>query len=548
MPEGNEIDGWYRGGVSIDPGGRVRVPYGFATDSWADVGNLSVYRHDNGADPYELFDFFITQQEVGHIFDNYRRGKSGFSVRSASNRELYRYNTKMRDGAKGLGLLRNIYEDFALSLDYNFDQFWAALAPDIFRDNILASSLAFDHFARMAARPQEGNHYRDSDGIIRSSQDTTGDPGQTVVRIPNGATGYYGNIAYGGRPVENRLTDGYGEYDSDYTVNAGSYYGKLFTAMLYTESVDNFISDSRSDFVDARYRAVSLADLFPDGYRRWLGNMLTGDDFIKGARLRANNQGTPQKDADGFPSEAIGWTSWWGDTPRSCFPLDGTIACGTYGDGAAADMFPPQQSFPVAAIDPQVGWEQHKFFIAWTLMYLPENDKQTWLDMLRLWEVGVDADPGFENRIEFHNPEGKLYVAKTYGRETIFGKSVQRGIAARVLEYANELLEAGYVTDPGPDNDGDGKPDWQIPRISPQTGKPMVKWDPTVTAIDENGFLQPGGTPGCNADDSSGCTCTANRACLKLRDYVQVPFYLRAAMESYGFLYGLVGPGMKGVF
>ncbi|MBS1148939.1 MAG: hypothetical protein H6Q89_637, partial [Myxococcaceae bacterium] len=51
-----------RGTHGIDPLQRIRVPYGFATDRWADLGNLSVYRHDNGADPYELFDFLITQQ------------------------------------------------------------------------------------------------------------------------------------------------------------------------------------------------------------------------------------------------------------------------------------------------------------------------------------------------------------------------------------------------------------------------------------------------------------------------------------------------------
>ena len=44
-------------------------------------------------------------------------------------------------------------------------------------------------------------------------------------------------------------------------MNAGSYYDKINTAMLFTESIDNFISTSRSDLVDARYRAVSLADL-----------------------------------------------------------------------------------------------------------------------------------------------------------------------------------------------------------------------------------------------------------------------------------------------
>src|SRR5690606_29413658 len=95
---------FYGEGRAIDIYGRTRVPYAFATDSWADLGNLAVYRHDNGADAYELFNFFITEQETRHIFDNYRRGRHGFSVRSASGRILWRYNEKMRDGAKGLGL------------------------------------------------------------------------------------------------------------------------------------------------------------------------------------------------------------------------------------------------------------------------------------------------------------------------------------------------------------------------------------------------------------------------------------------------------------
>ena len=83
-----------------------------------------------------------------------------------------------------------------------------------------------------------------------------------------------------------------------------------------------------------------------------------------------------------------------------------------------------QSAFSVA-IDPQVGWEQQKFLIAWTMMYLPANQEQRWIDMLRIWEFGVDAAPEIENRIEFHYPEGKSYVAKTFGMETIFGKRVQ---------------------------------------------------------------------------------------------------------------------------
>ena len=44
--------------------------------------------------------------------------------------------------------------------------------------------------------------------------------------------------------------------------------------------------------------------------------------------------------------------------------------------------------------------------------------------------------------------------------------SFKKGIAARVLEYANELLAASYEVDPGPDLDGDGQSDWYLPRLA----------------------------------------------------------------------------------
>ena len=99
---------------------------------FSDLGNLSVYRHDNGADPYELFDFLITQQEVNHIFDNYRRGRSTFSVRGAADRSLHRYNTKLRDAAKGLGLMTNIYRDFAQEVGYDFNGLWPVIGSEFF--------------------------------------------------------------------------------------------------------------------------------------------------------------------------------------------------------------------------------------------------------------------------------------------------------------------------------------------------------------------------------------------------------------------------------
>ena len=256
-----------------------------------------------------------------------------------------------------------------------------------------------------------------------------------VVRYPSHIrTACYHSLPY--------LADGKGEYDVQFTINAGSYYDKLYSTMLLTESVDNFVSDSLDDFTDPRYRAVSMADLFSDGYRRWLGNNLTGDDFIKAPRVAAAGGAPDTRPEDLFPAYPMGWTNWWTTEPEICFPAQGTTICSGFNPetGQALNPLVPAATMPV---DPQIGWEQQKFLMAWTLVYLPENQKKVWLDMMNTWKLGEDPDPEFTNRIELHIPTGDIFVARTYGTEQICFescKTVQRGISARMLEYANELL------------------------------------------------------------------------------------------------------------
>jgi hypothetical protein len=541
------------GGVSrqIDAQDRIRVPYGFASDDWADLGNVSVNLFDNGGDIYEIFNFLIAQEELFHIFNDFRRGRAWFSVRGAADTTFSRYSRKLRDGAKGLALQRNYVKSFFTELGWNFDEIWLPYSGLYFSDNVLAAAMTFDHFARSLARPQAGPHCMPHfEPVMRSMGDFAGcdQDNELLVNIPDGAFGTaFGEFAHGGRLVENRLDASQGEYEIQYTLNSGSYYDKALSAMLMTESVDNFISFSRSDYADKRYRAVSLADLFPDGYRRWLANNLTGDDFIKGARVAATeDNGGPEVDDSLSPTRGIGWTSWWGEQPTSCFPKDGTTVCSQYTfDYASLTLkrtdLNDAPAF-VSVLDPQVGWEQQKFLIAWTLLYLPENEKQMWLDLLRIWELGKDADPQIQPRIELHLPHGKTYVARTFGRETIFGKQVQRGIAARMLEYANELMFRAYETTPI-DNDNDTIVDWYRV-VRNDDGEPIVRFDPTMTTPlptdppDTTEHIQ----PGCDPDDNSQCTCAANRACMALQDYAELPFFLRQTLDAYD----LVDPQLQG--
>ena len=509
------VSGFYRGGPAIDKVNRTRFPYAFATDRWADLGNLSVYRHDNGADPYELFNFFIAEQEVRHIFDNYRRERTGFSVRSAANRILGRYNEKMRDGAKGMSLINNNIKQIAAENNLDPVAFFAAVVDYWgWGDNMLASGMAFDHFARQMQRPQAGPHI--DPGGIGTTADTvlTFDENEAnpALIVPDGAQGFWNTVGIGGKRVENDLADGFGEYDVQYTINAGSYYDKAHAPMLFTESVDNFVSSSPDDFTDARDRAVSIADLFPDGYRRWLAHNLTEDDFLKAPRISAVGI-TPDVQSDMYPAMPIGWTSWWTQSPELCFPAAGTTVCSAYErDGSTFEALMPAATRPIA---PQVSWEQQKLLIVKTLEYLPENAKQLWLDMIGIWEVGADSDPGFLNRIEFHHPSGDIYVARTYGTEEICFeqcKTVQRGIGARILEYANELLQQSYQTT----EVIQGDTTWYVPVLD-VNGQPIV---------------------------NGGGTCEARPSCVAMNDYVSVPNFIRTALRDFR----MADVTMKGIY
>ncbi|MFT3768851.1 MAG: hypothetical protein QM820_25690 [Minicystis sp.] len=496
----------YRGGPNVDSQGRLRVPYAFATDHWADTGNVSVFRHDNGADPYEQTMFLITTQENRHIFDNFRRNRTTFNVRAAADRSFSRYNEKMLGIAGGIGFYRTIYEDVSTEAGFSFESLWPLLLDGNLKGNIIGASVAFDHFTRELSRPQPGPHYyRDpsfNDPVLHSDSDADdfgagsddsmfkgNHSSDSLVLVPNGATGYFADVGFGGHPLENALTDTNGDYDSEYTLYAGAYYDKINTAILLSESEDRFISQSRRDFYDARFRAVGMADVFPEGYRRVLANALTSDRSVLAARVES----TPAKptasspwtapvpvldtaadvsrdpDAKSYPKRPIGWTSWWpSEGPSTCFPTDGKNVCNDFLGGTGNFNPDALDNDHMASLDPQIGFEVQKFLVAWTLSHIPANQKTKWVDMIRIYRLTTGTLPEFQQRIEWQDPaSGETYYARTYGMECLFGSStatnrdscemtngkpnggkwVQKGIGARVLEYANWLTGQGYVLD-----------------------------------------------------------------------------------------------------
>jgi hypothetical protein len=558
---------------AYDAQSRVRVPYGFATDNWADLGNVAVYRHDNGGDFYEQIAFWITQMETGHIFDNYRRSRSTFSIRGAYGRALGRYFEKMRDGGKGMGLYYNIYRMILGDQGVDFDGAWPSFLTGL-EANVMASGMAFDTFTRLFQRPQAGAHAMVTDfngKVLRSSDDSSfdsdiGSAGDPVVvqtnqlTIPNGATGMqdaanpnFRSISWGGRPLNNALADNYekGDYASQFTTGVGSYYEKSFVPLMLTESEDNFISSSRRDFFDPRWRNISMADIFPEGFRRFMAHNLADDDTLRGVRVAADANGNPLR-TNGFPTNGLSFTQWWPSAgPSACFPGANSFVCSRDQVSAGSSLQPADFGAltfnNVAIVEPQVAIEQQKFLIVHTLTNLPVNSMTKWMDQMRVFAAPHD-DPSAipaASRIEFHNPNGFTYFAKSHGKETVFGKSVHRGIAARVLEHANALLDKAYVTT----KVTNGQNTWFVPVVG-SNGRPLVKFQGLAESVSgcravtsTNAAFSPNANFGTAGAASlaeyeaayAGCAISSNQAAIALEKYVTVPDFLRTAIEmTYG--------------
>ncbi len=439
---------------NFDALGRVRRPYMFGSDDYADIGNLAVLRHDNGADAYEVTHFLVNTYEDQHIFVDYRRNRTDFSLKNAFMRGYERQNSKLKEITKGFGLENEIFQGTGL-----FEQFTANDGQ--LKASALASSMAFDHFARILTRPNSGAHFLDTalhpDGttILRSTDQLpnvampTPLPGATAtnILIPDGSTGIGVDVAWGGRLVNNSLDQTKGYYTVQYDLGVGSYYDKTLAVYLMSDSEDRFVSESRDDFVDGRYRNTSFATLFPDGFRRLLANTLTEDDDIKGWRV-ASTKGVPNTDSTGALTQAMGFRAWWPKaSPDVCWPAQGRLICQEFPSGATEANATPAESL---AVDSEVGFEVQKFITFFSMLNLPESWKLNWVDEMRIWEVGSDAAPGFPDSetVAWRDPQsGELFIAHSYGTETIDGKTVQAGIAARVLEWMNVLTAKAYQVD-----------------------------------------------------------------------------------------------------
>jgi hypothetical protein len=392
----------------------------------------------------------------------------------------------------------------------------------------------FDHFVRVLTRPQAGRHYANlpgrgelwsaADGLIGADVNPLFNPSLV---IPNGTARAGQSLTFGGRPLTNAFQYGRGYFYYEYVDRAGSFYEKTWaTEPLLSAFYRAPHVFSQLDGIDGRWRHTNFTNLYPDGMRRLLGIALTQDWALLGPRVSADANGRPEVEPDAsgapFPKRPLGWVSFTDPRgPRVCWPESDVYTCT---DPSGAEVVPAAGPSRSVVIDPQLGYEVQKFIALWAWVYLPTSQDSDYADSMRIYKAGRETNPYLPSEsVEWRDPESGLrYVARRYGSETLLGKTYDRGIAAKMIQWANQLTARAYELDEAaPFDPVTGAVN---PRLD-SSGRPVVRRDPSLTPQGEGEL-----------------TCADNRACGDLRGYRGLLDFMHALASDLDF----PGPNLDG--
>ncbi len=397
---------------AVDPQGRVRRGYMFSSDEFSDSGNVPSFTYDAGADAYEQIRFLEASYEHRYVLDGFRRNRTGFN----SADYIYRIQSHYLDAiqqiskawAFGALLEGNPQKPTFETLD---DGNYGPLA--------MGSTVALDLFARILTRPEPGSYCPTTSETCPRYQpdgvDTTlygSDP------LPTPAGKYDFTVPLGvGRYVHNDFDYGKGYWWSEYQTQAGAYYEKIWAVYYLAEAFDSFVSNSKDDFTDGRYKNVNFATVYPAQVRRLFANLLTGDLEAYAPWTTGTGKGV-----------SIEYPAWHDPAPLAPRPA-----------GAAM-------------LDPNFGWNEQLFAMVWGTMFFPLDWSISFINDARVTTLAADQVQWPANETyAFYDPEtGMTYRAHAIGTESAFGKTHQRGIGARVLEWANKLVTLAYLVQRDP--------------------------------------------------------------------------------------------------
>ncbi len=434
------------GGCPSASRNRVRHPYAFGSDEFADFGNVPVFRFDAGADSYEQIQFLVSTYEDRYIFNNFRRNRVTFSTMGVLNQLCDRYWSKIQYITKSLAL--------GIELLTQPGQPDPTTDPGQLMPLAMGSADGLAMFVRALTRPAPGPYVvqQPTPGGPSSPPNAWGGAWQLGDAMSDTAPPSTVNISLGdgqGRYLHNDYDYTQGYWWSDYQTQVGAFYEKFFAPAYLLEAYNDFISNSEDDYVDGRYKNLSYASIYPNQIRRIFSNLMA-------------TQSATQVDQNGTVAQIF---------TLAPYAMPGTMSASVTNPPTQAQYLPwhlydttaqvaPQLQYPPGAVllDPLVGWETQYPALINLFWFGPTSLSMDLVDQMRIFSPGDAASVSLpaNQQVKFRDPNtGLEYVAKNYGTEWVnpaVGFPVAKTIGARMIQHANYLAQLAYQVTGSPDS------------------------------------------------------------------------------------------------
>lgn len=426
--------------------GNARWPYRFGGDM------MNAYMHvnpfDSGADAYEVTMETIAKNDYNYpltYFRAKRRGWTDINLPSFMARQFYErlrayhwsisftnaFYTELVEQVPGLGDIINEWRT----------------SDDVMRPGLIAQTEMFNGIASVLMAPEPGQYFQQTLNGNFFDLNTRGVSNAAETFVLDAGVGRFLAPAYDGGPNAG------GSWDyQNYAERSGFEIEKALAARALTDGRPVFNSFSRDIYLDDRITNINFRNDVPQAVDRLLGGLLSGQ---------------------------------WGSVSPYV-----TSAAVSSGEPVVIvpDLLSTSPVLPADArqLFPNFGYNQSIPTMVFSHLYGRLNGDLELSNKLRIWVEGsISAElqiPEVEQQ-RFTNPEsGITYVARRFGRETVLGVSVDKGIGSRMLETANELLLGVYEVE----TDEEGNvifDDFGRPELArDESGVPIRRADDTVDA------------------------------------------------------------------
>lgn len=367
---------------------------------------------DAGADPYEVTVNTIRRFDGNYAWQYFRRQNREYFYpglpSAASNNTFerlraYHWNVANRTA---------FYQGFGPA---NFEEI--ANSDDWHRPLLMAETEMFNAMARTILTPEPGDYGVDTKkslGGTRAIFDVVTSGGSDF-RI-GAVDGRFIGEEYASDP------DAGGSWNYTHWIkHAGFGVEKTYAAMALADGRPVLSTISRANYLDGRAVKINFRNDMPQAVDRLLAGILAEDWDTVGMYVDGTGEASPKMT-----------------------PISATDAA-------------PSRPANAKVLFPNVGYKQQLGALMFAQIFSRMSTDMSLTNKMRIWLDGQEGqiDIPEEQQVRFIDPQsGYTYIARKYGSEVIDGRTVDKGIASRMLQHANELILTSYQVEKG----ADGKP------------------------------------------------------------------------------------------